>query len=370
MAKLSPTLKAQIRYASRTAAASRLRGKMTVARHHQDIVESRVAEAERQGHGDEAFEAEMEGVQLAESQFSASKYDVTGGLPKRDPGVKRSRVFWEKSSFDPHRRNLRRKIARHRKDDAQFHYPSSRVGSSSHTWKARIRADYKTKYGRDKQSARRRAKGRPLNPYSRFVKSHKGSGLTFSEIAKLWRKKKRAATTSTRLKRHVTKHTKKGTKMASNLIEALARELEKANEKKAPKTAKSKVRRELEKALYNAKLANKRAMSAAERAREAKEIEDEAARIWPSGDVSRRKKSGYQKFMKAAKAKGHSVKAARAAWHRLSDAAKKAWKTKKTRKSARKSHRDPGYGHATHARAHRARRHRARRHHRGHRDPY
>jgi len=300
MAKLSPTLKAKIKDASRAAAANRLRGRMEAASHHQAVVDSRVSEAERQGHGDEAFEAEMEGVQLAERQFSASKYD-------RD----------------------------------------------------------KTKYGRDKQSARRRAKGRPLNPYSRFVKSHKGSGLTFSEIAKLWRKKKRAATTPTRLKRHVTKHTRKGTKMASNLIEALARELEKANEKKAPKTAKSKVRRELEKALYNAKLANKRAKSAAERAREAKEIEDEAARIWPSGDVSRRKKSGYQKFMKAAKAKGHSVKAARAAWHRLSDAAKKAWKTKKTRKSAKKSHRDPGYGHAAHHRAHRARRHRgARRHHR------
>ena len=268
-------------------------------------------------------------------------------------------------------RNLRRKTKRHREDDAQFHYPASRVGSSSVTWKAKNRADYKTKYGRDKQSARRRAKGRPLNPYSRFVKSHKGSGLTFSEIAKLWRKKKRGLTTSTRLKRHVTKHTKKGTKMTTRALPKelldLARALREASAKEPSAAKASAIERKMESLIRQLNKARKENSAKTRREAENEEIRAQA-REWaakgPSGDPGRRKKSGYQKFMKAAKAKGHSVKAARAAWHRLSDAAKKAWKTKKTRKSA-KSHRDPGYGHAAHHRAHRARRHRgARRHHR------
>jgi len=307
MSKLSPTLKAKIKDASRAAAANRLRGRMEAASHHQAVVDSRVSEAERQGHGDEAFEAEMAGVQLAERQFSASKYD-------RD----------------------------------------------------------KTKYGRDKQSARRRAKGRPLNPYSRFVKSHKGSGLTFSEIVKLWRKKKRAATTPTRLKRHVTKHTRKGTKMTTRALPKelldLARALREASAKEPSAAKASAIERKMESLIRQLNKARKENSAKTRREAENEEIRAQA-REWaskgPSGDPGRKRKSGYQKFMKAAKAKGHSVKAARAAWHRLSDAAKKAWKTKKTRKSARKSHRDPGYARASHHRAHRARRHRgARRHHR------
>jgi len=236
---------------------------------------------------------------------------------------------------------------------------------------------HKPRLGRDKQSARRRAKGRPLNPYSRFVKSHKGSGLTFSEIATLWRKKKRALSTPTRLKRHVTKHTRKGTKMTTRALPKelldLARALREASAKEPSAAKASAIERKMESLIRQLNKARKENSDKTRREAENEEIRAQA-REWaakgPSGDPGRKKKSGYQKFMKAAKAKGHSVKASRAAWHRLSDAAKKAWKTKKTRKSARKSHRDPGYGFATHARAHRARRHRARRHHRGHRDPY
>jgi hypothetical protein len=232
----------------------------------------------------------------------------------------------------------------------------------------------KTEYGRDKTSARRRAKGRPLNPYSRFVKSHKGSGLTFSEIAKLWRKKKRSlsASTTTRLKRHVTKHTRKGTKMTTRALPKelldLARALREASAKEPSAAKASAIERKMESLIRQLRKAQKSAGSKARSERENEEIRAQA-REWaskgPSGDPKRRKKSAYAKFLKAHKGKGHSLKSLRAKWKRLGVAGKaKYGHVKKT--TRRKSHRDPGY---SHARAHRARRHSARRH-RGHRDPY
>jgi len=355
MAKLSPTLKAQIKSASRTAAANRLRGRKHIAHHHQSVVDSRVAEAERQGHGDEAFEAEMEGVQLAESQFSASKYDVTGALPKRDPkGMNRKAL----------KRNARKKLpSRYQGRWGVGALRAFRIQQERERRKAPFGV------GRDKQSARRRAKGRPLNPYSRFVKSHKGSGLTFSEIAKLWRRKKRAATTSTRLKRHVTKHTRKGTKMTTRALPKelldLARALREASAKEPSAAKASAIERKMESLIRQLRAAQKAQGSKTRREAEAEEIRAQA-REWaakgPSGDPGRRKKSAYQRFLKAHKGKGLSLKALRSKWKRLSTSGKAKYGHAKKRK---KAHRDPGYARAAHHRAHRARRHRgARRHHR------
>jgi hypothetical protein len=227
----------------------------------------------------------------------------------------------------------------------------------------------KPKYGRDPASARRRAKSRKPTPFSRFVELHKKKGLSFLQARALWNKKKRSLTTPTRLKRHVTKHTRKGTKMTTRALPKelldLARALREASAKEPSAAKASAIERKMESLIRQLRKAQKSAGAKARNEREAEEIRAQA-REWaskgPSGDPGRRKKSAYQRFLKAHKGKGLSLKALRSKWKRLTASGKAKYGHAKKR---RKSHRDPGYRRAAHHRAHRARRHRgARRHHR------
>jgi hypothetical protein len=295
MARISSTLKAQIKSAARRATTARLRGRGHLGQQLQAKVDALVKRAERTGHGDDAFEAEIAGTQLAESQSS------------------------------------------------------------------------RRTYGRDKASARKRtlrsAKRRKTSPYTRFRKTHKGSGLSMKAVARLWRTHR---TTSTR--------TRKGKKMATRTLPKelldLARALKEASAKEPSAAKASAIERKMESLIRQLRNAQKSAGSKARREMENEEIRAQAkewAQKGPSGDPGRRKKSGgYSKFVKAfakkhrGKGVGSLSKAASRKWRSLSAASKAKWGAVKKRKKT-SARRDPGYRRASTARRYRSRRHTSRR---------
>lgn len=237
-------------------------------------------------------------------------------------------------------------------------------------------------FGRDKASARKRGRVRLAKKLSasrgqakihreghKFLAAGLRAGLSKKEITRLWR---------ARLKRNKSRPTRKGKRMATRtlpkeLIE-LARALREASAK--PSEAKrSSIQRKMESLIRQIRAAQKQASRRSSAEREAEDIRrqaDEWASKGPSGDPSRRKRSGYQKFVKAFakkhKGKRNVLSAAARAWRGLSASSKAKWGGSSSRKKAHGRRKKTTHRRSA-ARRHRARRHTARRGRRAHR-PY
>lgn len=168
----------------------------------------------------------------------------------------------------------------------------------------KLHRDASTYRYKPKKRSSSRSKRKKLNAYARFVRSHRGMGLTLKEIARLYRQHKRETKGS-----HRSTHTRKGTTMASKrtlpkeLLD-LARALKEASAKGPGAPTASALERKMESLIRQLRSAQKSAANKARKEREDEEIRAQA-REWaskgPSGDYSGRSGRRGRKKSLAAK---------------------------------------------------------------------
>jgi DNA-binding transcriptional MerR regulator len=171
------------------------------------------------------------------------------------------------------------------------------------------------RYKPKKRPKKSKSERKKLNAYAKFVRSHRGMGLTLKEIAKLYRKHKR----ETASHRHST-HTRKGKTMAKHrpsralpkeLLD-LARALKEASREEPGAPGPTELVRRMEKLVRNVRAEQRKAERASRKAKEDEEIWAQA-KEWASkgppgtsGDPGRRRS---RKKSAAAKRRRRALKA-------------------------------------------------------------